>query len=102
MTYTKGPWHVVAIGTAQPLGAVAYVPSGLTVVADRDVADEWEANARLIASAPEMRAELERTLATLRGWLGEARTDCTPVKTSALEKLSCRLGACLVAWSNQP
>lgn len=66
-THTPGPWHVAldpqVIGARRQLGApfekVATVSYNLP-------AEEWIANARLIAAAPELLAALEGLRAELR------------------------------------
>lgn len=55
-THTAGPWAIA--GNYILSGCGSYHLAMITAI-DKDMADEWEANARLIASAPDFLAALE-------------------------------------------
>ena len=61
MSYTKGPW---AVGDASAHGQFIVDHAGERIVAETypDYEQDFEANARLIATAPEMLKQLEEAL----------------------------------------
>ena len=78
--HTPGPWSAVsyingkiALEDDQGLGTIALVDTVHTIKDPR----EQEANARLIASAPDLLAELERTEASLTAILCSRVIDST-------------------------
>lgn len=59
--WTPGPWRTHAGLIRSDAGAIALLPNGQGIVKPATTdADEMAANARLIASAPDMAAEVER------------------------------------------
>ena len=58
--HTPGPWKVVGLSVISDSGIICNPPSGPI--------DELEANARLIAAAPDMLEALEMSVRYLEGW----------------------------------
>jgi hypothetical protein len=69
MTHTPGPWRVGAVSTLDPFHHYVNASSGLPIAIVLQH-DEREANARLIALAPDMLALCERSLNWLASYPG--------------------------------
>ncbi len=65
--HTPGPWRV---GDA---GRTIFQPVGIKAVAYCDKTENFRANARLIAAAPDLLEALERILGAARGTMDEVR-----------------------------
>ena len=57
--HTRGPWSVILPSAEHPSRAMVAAGSGVTIY-DAPLTTETEANARLIAAAPDLLRELER------------------------------------------
>lgn len=72
MSYTKGPWHwnemaTIVSGVPEAAGAVPVASVNCADWQSRPPALEREANAKLIAAAPELLEACEAALAAFRG-----------------------------------
>ena len=56
MTHTKGPWKIGHVGDCETAWIGPDYDQPLVAKVDRNDRDEWEANARLIAAAPDLLA----------------------------------------------
>jgi len=76
--HTPGPWHLIrsgmrdnsAVATLEPKPETMEVPNYWLVAQANTLRDEWAANARLIAAAPELLAALERIVKNPEAQIG--------------------------------
>ena len=79
MSFTPGPWHVSeldgrTVGPVRVLRADGDVPQLQAVARVMDRTGEWQANARLIAAAPELLQALRDLVDDYEAILGDGLT----------------------------
>jgi hypothetical protein len=81
-SFTTGPWEVETFGDYSSIYTKSAPANGGDIICnspdpveERSSFEHWQANARLIASAPDLLAALELTRATLQGIKGMAETE---------------------------
>lgn len=75
MKHTPGPWRIEDVESMQPYTEYDVYAGDHRVMHVHDIDDGAEANARLIASAPELLEALTETLRALEAHLDEACRD---------------------------
>ncbi len=86
--WSSGDWHITPVGTDSPLiASTSYNPTPQPIDASTE-----EANARLIAAAPDLLATLAAIVLPYREWLGDHADDAPTVERIELTTSALREG----------